>query len=117
MKDAAENTLSFPCSEIPPNLLGFPVFPKMAEEFCVRTWRLRKRRAESLYIIALLLARECRLRADEAEEEDTWTFDALDVQRTLIRVDNDERRERERKRNRESFDYEKGKTKTNDDAE
>lgn len=117
MKDAAENTLSFPCSEIPPNLLGFPVFPKMAEEFCARTWRLRKRRAESLYILALLLARECRLRADEAEAADTWTFDALEVQRTLIRVDDDERRERERKRNRESFDYGKGKTKTNDDAE
>lgn len=87
MKDAAENTLSFPCSEIPPNLLGFPVFPKMAEEFCVRTWRLRKRRAESLYIVALLLARECRLRAEKAEEEETWSFDALEVQRTLIRVD------------------------------
>ena len=69
------------------NLLGFPVFPKMAEEFCVRTWRLRKRRAESLYIVALLLARECRLRAEKAEEEETWSFDALEVQRTLIRVD------------------------------
>ena len=112
MKDMSANE-----NLIPPNLLGFPVFPKMAEEFCARTWRLRKRRAESLYILALLLARECRLRADEAEAADTWTFDALEVQRTLIRVDNDERRERERKRNRESFDYGKGKTKTNDDAE
>lgn len=116
MKDAAENTLSFPCSEMPPNLLGFPVFPRMLEAHCARMWRERKRRAEKLYVLALLLARECRLRADEAEEEDTWTFDALEVQRTLIRVDGD-RRERERKRNRESFDYEKGKTKTNDDAE
>lgn len=102
---------------IPPHVIGFPVFTRMTEAHCARMWRERKRRAESLYIIALLLARECRLRADKAEEENTWTFDALEVQRTLIRVDDDERRERERKRNRESFDYEKGKTKTNDDAE
>lgn len=55
----------------------------MMEAHCARVWRRGKPRAEALYVLALLLSRECRLRAAASGEEDTWTFDAAEVQRIL----------------------------------
>lgn len=58
----------------------------MMEAHCARVWRRGKPRAEALYVLALLLSRECRLRAEDAGEGDTWTFDSADVQRMVERA-------------------------------
>lgn len=58
----------------------------MMEAHCVRMWRRRKHRAEAMYALALLLARECQARAEAYGGERAWTFDALEVRRVLVRA-------------------------------
>lgn len=55
----------------------------MWKNFADTIWRRRKRRAEAMYALAILLARECELRAQASGGEDEWFFDTLDVREAL----------------------------------
>lgn len=66
------------------NEIGFPVYPEMWMNYADMVWRRRKRRAEAMYALVILLARECKGRAEVYGGRDDWFFDVLDVRRTLV---------------------------------
>lgn len=68
------------------NEVGFPIFPGMWADFADGIWRRRKKRAEAMYALVVLLARECRLRAELYGGESDWFFDTLAVKRALAEV-------------------------------
>lgn len=66
------------------NEIGFPVYPEMWMNYADTIWRRRKRRAEAMYALVILLARECRERAEIYGGADDWVFDTLGVKQALL---------------------------------
>lgn len=51
-----------------------------------KIWRMKKCRAEALYTLSILLAREVSVRAQIYGGESDWFFDSLCVSRSLARA-------------------------------